>query len=156
MAKVEHPGAYNVFVLEKDLFDMDYWRCLKSGRRPPCHPSRFCEELAQRQQLADRNNVRLFTNGKDHPFVEKKYKETYQKFLQTDLYNFSSMALSDSYMSELSVVLHDFKSLTELNLAHNEIGDEGAQMIAEALKTNTTLTSINLRSECGGGEGGGA
>ena len=29
----------------------------------------------------------------------------------------------------------------------NDIGDEGAKVIAEALKTNTTLTKINLNCD---------
>ena len=29
----------------------------------------------------------------------------------------------------------------------NEIGDEGATKISESLKTNTTLTELNLRSD---------
>ena len=34
--------------------------------------------------------------------------------------------------------------------ADNEIGDEGAKELAAALKTNTTLTTLNLRSACSG------
>ena len=37
-------------------------------------------------------------------------------------------------------------SLTSLNLGFNNIGDQGAQAIAEILANNTTLTSLNLRS----------
>ena len=32
--------------------------------------------------------------------------------------------------------------------AENRIGDAGATAVAEALKTNSTLSSLNLRSEC--------
>ena len=35
-------------------------------------------------------------------------------------------------------------SLTDINLHYNNIGDEGAKAIGEALKVNTSLTGINL------------
>ena len=33
------------------------------------------------------------------------------------------------------------------NETDNQIGDEGAKAISEALKINTTLTSLNLKSD---------
>jgi len=42
---------------------------------------------------------------------------------------------------------HDASCLTRARArpADNDIGDEGAKALAEALKVNTTVTSINLR-----------
>ena len=37
-------------------------------------------------------------------------------------------------------------------IAENEIGDEGAAAVAEALKQNSTLSSLSLDSECAGEE----
>ena len=45
---------------------------------------------------------------------------------------------------ELAEALKTNTTLTEINLGDNSIGGEGAKAIAEALKTNTTLTQINL------------
>ncbi|KAG0097773.1 hypothetical protein BGZ93_002021, partial [Podila epicladia] len=36
-------------------------------------------------------------------------------------------------------------TLTTLNLWSNSIGDNGAQALADALKTNSTLTTLDLR-----------
>ena len=44
--------------------------------------------------------------------------------------------------SLLSLDLHSI-----LNGGSNEIGEEGAAAIAEAMKTNTTLTCLNLHSD---------
>jgi len=44
-------------------------------------------------------------------------------------------------------------TLTSINLAGNEMSPEGAQVLAEALKSNTTLTSINLEDNAMGPEG---
>ena len=44
--------------------------------------------------------------------------------------------------------------LTKINLYYNNIGDEGAKAIGEALKVNTSLTEINLNGNKIGVEGG--
>ena len=45
-------------------------------------------------------------------------------------------------MNDIDVVQHNTKQQTE-----NEIGAEGACLMSEALKTNTTLTTLNLSGE---------
>ena len=37
--------------------------------------------------------------------------------------------------------------IKQIILADNNIGDEGARMISESLKTNTTLTELNLEGD---------
>ncbi|KAI8602835.1 hypothetical protein EDD21DRAFT_413601, partial [Dissophora ornata] len=44
-------------------------------------------------------------------------------------------------------------TLTTLNLRYNSIGNEGALALLEALKTNTTLTTLDLRINSIGKEG---
>ena len=44
-------------------------------------------------------------------------------------------------------------SLTMIDLGRNNIGDEGAKYVAEALKVNTSLTKINLWDNDIGDEG---
>ena len=44
-------------------------------------------------------------------------------------------------------------TLSDLNLAGNNIGYEGATAIAKALETNTTLSNLNLVSNNIGDEG---
>ena len=36
---------------------------------------------------------------------------------------------------------------TQHNTTANKIGDEGARLMSEALRTNTTLTTLDLRCE---------
>ncbi|KAL1504242.1 hypothetical protein AB1Y20_010651 [Prymnesium parvum] len=45
---------------------------------------------------------------------------------------------------EVAAALKTNTTLTSLNLSGNDIGAEGAKEVAAALKTNTTLTSLNL------------
>ncbi|KAG9060730.1 hypothetical protein KI688_008941 [Linnemannia hyalina] len=47
-------------------------------------------------------------------------------------------------LGQLSETLKTNSSLTTLNLERNSIGDNGAQALSEALKTNSTLTTLNL------------
>ena len=86
----------------------------------------------------------LFTNGKDHPFVTDKFEETYQKFLETKVFNFDCMGLSASYVSALGAVLKDFTELAELSLQRNDFGAEGAAALAEALRANTSILKVDL------------
>jgi len=53
----------------------------------------------------------------------------------------------------LAETLKTNNTLTAINLSGNKIGSEGTRALAEALKTNTTLTSINLEINQIGTEG---
>ncbi|KAF9432437.1 hypothetical protein BGZ76_010812 [Entomortierella beljakovae] len=58
--------------------------------------------------------------------------------------------------SDFQILVNSLKTnttLTHLDLRHNKIGNEGALALLEALKTNTTLTTLNL-SDNSIGEGG--
>jgi len=46
----------------------------------------------------------------------------------------------------LSEALKTMSTLNSLDLARNSIGDNGAQALSEALKANTILTSLDRRS----------
>ncbi|KAG0375255.1 hypothetical protein BGX24_009350 [Mortierella sp. AD032] len=50
-------------------------------------------------------------------------------------------------------VLKTNSTLTTLNLQNNSIGDDGAKALAEALKINSTLTTLNLYSNSIGDDG---
>ena len=47
----------------------------------------------------------------------------------------------------IAEVLKTNKTLTDLRLTANKIGDEGGKAFAEALKTNKTMTWLDMRSK---------
>jgi len=53
----------------------------------------------------------------------------------------------------LAEALKTNTSVTSINLGFNSIGAEGMKALAEALKTNTSVTSIDLRCNSIGAEG---
>eukprot|EP00019_Armaparvus_languidus_P001153 CAMPEP_0168591766 /NCGR_PEP_ID=MMETSP0420-20121227/7321_1 /TAXON_ID=498008 /ORGANISM="Pessonella sp." /LENGTH=76 /DNA_ID=CAMNT_0008627603 /DNA_START=431 /DNA_END=659 /DNA_ORIENTATION=+ len=55
----------------------------------------------------------------------------------------SEKRLSAPMIAELAEALKVNTTLTSIDLGYNKIGDAGAEQIAEALKVNKTLTSIN-------------
>ncbi|CAE7231324.1 NLRC3 [Symbiodinium sp. CCMP2592] len=61
---------------------------------------------------------------------------------------------ADVVKKAISEALKTNSTLTSINLAVCYIGDEGAEVIREALKNNSRLTSINLASNSIGDEGG--
>ena len=52
--------------------------------------------------------------------------------------------IGDADAAVLAVALETNTTLTNLNLAHNNLGFAGAESLAAALKTNTTLTNLDL------------
>jgi hypothetical protein len=56
----------------------------------------------------------------------------------------SQNAIGDSGVSVLAEALKTNTSVTKINLYENEIGDSGAVALAVALKTNTSVTKIDL------------
>ena len=59
-------------------------------------------------------------------------------------------------MNALAEALKTNTTLTDIILDNNKIGDEGAKAIAEALKTNTTLINLKLSTNIIGDEGANA
>ena len=60
---------------------------------------------------------------------------------------------SDSGASALSDSLKSNSTLTTLNLDKNEIGDEGACALSDSLKSNSTLTTLELSENSIGPQG---
>ena len=56
----------------------------------------------------------------------------------------SSNAIGDSGATAIAEALNSNTALTTLHLRGNDIGDSGAAAIAEALKSNTALTTLDL------------
>jgi hypothetical protein len=56
-------------------------------------------------------------------------------------------------IEELCKEIESGKIEGDLNLANNDIGDEGAKVLAEALKVNKSITSVNLENNKIGDEG---
>ncbi|CAN0207181.1 unnamed protein product, partial [Scytosiphon promiscuus] len=56
-------------------------------------------------------------------------------------------------LSSIAQALADHKSLTRLNLTHNEIGPRGATQLANALRQNKSLTELDLRENSLGPRG---
>ena len=56
----------------------------------------------------------------------------------------SSNPVDEKAENILNVLAEPGGTLTSLDLSYTKIGPEGAIALAEALKTNTTLTSLNL------------
>ncbi|CAF3878162.1 unnamed protein product [Adineta steineri] len=58
---------------------------------------------------------------------------------------FDKRKLTDADMEIVAYyLLQDNKTLTQLCLSNNKIGDKGAQYLSEALKKDTTLTTLDL------------
>ncbi|CAF1337511.1 unnamed protein product [Adineta steineri] len=58
---------------------------------------------------------------------------------------FDKRKLTDADMEIVAYyLLQDNKTLTQLCLSNNKIGDKGAQYLSEALKKNTALTTLDL------------
>ena len=57
---------------------------------------------------------------------------------------FELESIGDADAAVLASALETNTTLTNLNLAHNNIGFAGAESLATALKTNTTLTNLDL------------
>eukprot|EP00415_Alexandrium_ostenfeldii_P003205 UN3205 len=120
----------------------------KCQRRPPVTPTRFKAEMEERRQRAVGKGVNLFTNGKDQAFLEDKYTETFVKMAEstTDLI-FYNKNIDDAGMEQLCEALAYFEKLTALNLASNQLTQEGAKSLAKALRAGAVpkLESLNIR-----------
>jgi len=163
-------GSLNVLVVNDDNDDVvKLWNVTDDWTKPykqvdvllaccaqrsaPCHPDSFCAELEERRLRAEAEGQRLFTSGKDQPFVKDKYEATYKMLAQTEVWNCSCLGVGDAYCKDLAGLLQDF-SLKTLKLASNRIGDEGVVALAKVLEVNTTVTDINLWKNQIGDKGG--
>ena len=87
-------------------------------------------------------------------FSETMYTELALLFGKSlDHWNFSSWFLAPPSFSTLCLALRVNTSLTSLELRSNPIGAEGASSLSEALRVNTSLTSLLLSSNSIGAEG---
>jgi Ran GTPase-activating protein (RanGAP) involved in mRNA processing and transport len=79
-------------------------------------------------------------------------KATLAEVTKLDLRN--SDFITEEQVLSLAEALKSNTSLTELNLENNQIGASGGASIAEALKSNTSLTTLNLSWNQIGASGG--
>jgi hypothetical protein len=110
-------------------------------RRPPLTPERFQEELEKRRRRAKEKGVSLFTNGKDHPFVQKKYADVFEECIKTADFDFSSMGFGDDELAELLLVARRCKGLQTLTLYNNQLAS-----LPESIGQLAALDCLNLGS----------
>ncbi|KFH71343.1 hypothetical protein MVEG_01643 [Podila verticillata NRRL 6337] len=67
-----------------------------------------------------------------------------QNQFDSDHFELGTNLIGDNGAQALSEALKINSTLTTLNLRSNFIGDDGAQALAEALKTNSTLSVLDL------------
>ena len=70
-----------------------------------------------------------------------------------NLLHFEGAKIGDEEASSLSTYLKSNTTLTTLDLQRNSIGDEGACTLGDSLKSNSTLTILNLKNNSIGDEG---
>ena len=113
---------------EYDLFSLMRDCTQDGGRRPPLLPSAFAAEL----------ETKSFTNGKDDkPLVKRLYEAAFEEqFGKATELCYYNLGWGDAEAAQLAEVLASGAAprLETLNLLYNEIGDEGCQALAAALK----------------------
>lgn len=145
-------GALNVLTLGSD-YDPDTEpttgcdfarKYSKASRRPPLTPQRFGDEMKMREARAKERGVKLFTNGKDQPFVMNKYDRTFPELVATEQMVFVNMNWGPQEVLCLAEVLQSCKALKTLDLAGNQLGDLGAEELATGLCALTNLELLHL------------
>jgi hypothetical protein len=58
----------------------------------------------------------------------------------------NDISISTVDLSSIIISLQQNKSLTDLNLCHNDLHDDIAIVVGEMLKCNTTLINLNMWS----------
>merc|ERR1712039_839666 len=117
---------------------------LLDARRPPILPDDFEHQM----------QAKTLTNGKDRAvLVDLQRAITTTVLRSVELLDFSSLGWGDADAQQLSKALPWCCALTDLRLNGNKIGPSGASAIAEALKVNAVLKSIDLRDNSLGTEG---
>jgi hypothetical protein len=157
-------GSMNVLVVHEKIFPLHHGHSHSetsellaccAQRSVPCKPDRFRGELEERRCSAEIKGQRLFTSGKDQPFVQDKYEATYKMMTQTTTWNCSNLRVNNKYCEDLAGVLKDW-SLKNIDLQNNEIGADGAAALAKALEVNASITNIDLGGNKIGGVGAAA
>uniref|UniRef100_A0A7S1F6A1 Uncharacterized protein n=1 Tax=Noctiluca scintillans TaxID=2966 RepID=A0A7S1F6A1_NOCSC len=122
------------------------FRDVTTGRMVPLTPERMGQIL---------DNDKNFTNKKeDGPKVKRIYQEFFAATAsETTSLDFERSGWHATHVGDLVEILPWFSNLQMLSLTENPIGVAGAQVLASALKTNSTITSLGL-SDCGVGDGG--
>lgn len=96
----------------------------------------------------------LQTKKDDGPKVKRIYQEFFAAIAsETTSLDFDRSGWHAIHVGDLVEILPRFSKLQRLSLTENPIGVAGAQVLASALKTNSTITSLGLEN-CGVGDGG--
>ena len=95
-------GEHNVMTLADD-FDLDaphtgeefVSKCATAQRQPPCTPQRFAQLMQSRGESAIQKGVKLFTNGKDQPFLLETYHKAFLQQVRAEKLDYTSMNWGD-------------------------------------------------------------
>merc|ERR1719235_1022373 len=63
----------------------------EAEKQPPMTPQRFQTALKEREARAAERGVPLFTNGRDQPFVLKKFQKAYAELIHIESLDLSSL-----------------------------------------------------------------
>ena len=106
---------------------------LKDARSPPVLPDDFAVEMRNKK----------LTNNKDSGVVTDLQRRVTTIVLNgVDSLDFSSLGWDGRAGQQLAKVLPWCSRLCTLNVSSNKFGVEGAKAIGEALKVNSTITSL--------------
>merc|ERR1712039_919042 len=102
---------------------------------PPRTPARFAELIETRQ----------FTNGADADTVKTLYNATFTSMANScEKLSFARVKWHADEAVALAESLPLLTKLRQLDLDDNELGDEGARIIAEAVSTHSTIQDLCL------------
>ena len=95
-------GERNVMTLADD-FDFDaaitgkefVSKCATAQRQPPSTPERFAQQMQSRGENAIQKGVKLFTNGKDQPFLLETYHKAFLQQVRAETLDYTKMNWGD-------------------------------------------------------------
>ena len=95
-------GEHNVMTLADD-FDLAapitgkefVSKCATAQRLPPCTPQRFAQQMQSRGESAVQKGVKLFTNGKDQPFLVETYHKAFLQQVRAEKLIYMDMNWGD-------------------------------------------------------------
>jgi len=128
--------AVNVLIeADSNVFDEVALRSCIMPRQAPMAPKSFGTALQQKK----------FGNVADHDVVLKMYTEVFLEIAgYEELLDFSGLGWDDFQVDVLATSLPSFPRLRELNLANNEIEDNGAAALAEVIPLCGALQRLFL------------